>query len=227
MDAIAFFDHVLVPWERVFLLGDVDLCNNMALHTNQYVHSGHQVVTKNVVKCEFVLGLANLMIDTLGSRQLPQVQEMTAEIIENLEITKACLRAAEADAALDQWGIMTPASMPLMVARQLFIRMYPRMAEILHLLGSSSLMALPTQADLQGPLASEIKRYLETDTASAEERVKLFHLAWDTCCSAFASRQVLYERFFQGDRYRNVVLLNELYDKTPMTNWVRDFLDDV
>src|SRR5215510_2339291 len=23
MDAIAFFDHVLVPWERVFLLGDV------------------------------------------------------------------------------------------------------------------------------------------------------------------------------------------------------------
>jgi 4-hydroxyphenylacetate 3-monooxygenase len=226
MDAIAFFDHVLVPWERVFLLGDVDLCNNMALHTNQYVHSGHQVVTKNVVKCEFVLGLANLMIDTLGSRQLPQVQEMTAEIIENLEITKACLRAAEADAAIDQWGIMTPASMPLMVARQLFIRMYPRMAEILHLLGSSSLMALPTQADLKGPLASQIKRYLETDTASAEERVKLFHLAWDTCCSAFASRQVLYERFFQGDRYRNVVLLNELYDKTPMTNWVRDFLDE-
>jgi 4-hydroxyphenylacetate 3-monooxygenase len=227
MDAIAFFDHVLVPWERVFLLGDVDRCNNMALHTNQYVHSGHQVVTKNVVKCEFVLGLANLMIETLGSRQLPQVQEMTAEIIENLEITKACLRAAEADAAIDQWGIMTPASMPLMVARQLFIRMYPRMAEILHLLGSSSLMALPTQADLKGPLASEIKRYLETDTASAEQRVKLFHLAWDTCCSAFASRQVLYERFFQGDRSRNVILLNELYDKTPMTNWVRDFLDEV
>lgn len=226
MDAIAFFDHVQVPWERVFLLGDVDLCNNMALQTNQYVHSGHQVVTKNVVKCEFLLGLANLMIETLGSRQLPQVQEMMAEIIENLEVTKACLRAAEADAEIDQWGIMTPASMPLMVARQLFIRMYPRMAEILHLLGSSSLMALPTEADLNGPLASEIKRYLETDTASAEARVKLFHLAWDTCCSAFASRQVLYERFFQGDRHRNVVLLNELYDKAPMTNWVRDFLDE-
>ena len=226
MDAIAFFDRVLVPWERVFLLGDVDRCNNMALHTNQYVHSGHQVVTKNVVKCEFILGLANLMMETLGSRQLPHVQEMTAEIIENLEITKACLRTAEVDAKIDQWGIMTPASMPLMVARQLFIRMYPRMAEILHLLGSSSLMALPTQADLNGPLAADIQRYLETDTASAEERVKLFHLAWDTCCSAFASRQVLYERFFQGDRTRNVILLNELYDKTPMTNWVRDFLDE-
>jgi aromatic ring hydroxylase len=54
--------------------------------------------------------------------------------------------------------------------------------------------------------------------AMAAERVRLFRLAWATCCSAFASRQVLYERFLQGDRSRNVVLLNELYDKTPMTN---------
>lgn len=87
-------------------------------------------------------------------------------------------------------------------------------------------MAIPTEADLSGPLAPEIKRYMETDTASAEERVRLFHLAWDRCCSAFASRQVLYERFFQGDRYRNVVLLNELYDTVPMTRWVQDFLDE-
>ena len=224
MDAIAFFDHVLVPWERVFLLGDVDLCNNMSTHTHQYVHSGHQVVAKNVVKCEFILGLANLMVQTLGSGQQPQVQQMLAEIIENLEVTRACLRAAEADAALDQWGVMCPAEMPLMVARQLFMRMYPRMAEMLHLLGSSSLMALPTEADMQGPLGPEIVRYLATDTASAEERVRLFRLAWDTCCSAFASRQVLYERFFQGDRFRNVVLLNELYNKEPMTTWVREFL---
>ena len=224
MDATAFFDNVLVPWEKVFLLGDVELCNNMSMSTRQYVHSGHQVVAKNVVKCEFILGLANLMVETLGSGQQPQVQQLMAEIIENLEVTKACLRAAEADAAIDRWGVMCPAEFPLMIARQLFIRMYPRMAEILHLLGSSSLMALPTEADMNGPLASDIERYLETDTASAEERVRIFRLAWDTCCSAFGSRQILYERFFQGDRNRNVVLLNNLYDKQPMTDRVRDFL---
>ena len=226
MDAIAFFDNVLVPWERVFLLGDVDLCNNMSMATGQYVHSGHQVVAKNVVKCEFVLGLANLMVQTLGSGQLPQTQQMLAEIIENLEVTKACLRTAEVNAEIDAWGVMSPAATPIMVARQLFMRMYPRMAEILHLLGSSSLMALPTEADLSGPLAPEIQRYLETDTASAEDRVRLFRLAWDTCCSAFASRQVLYERFFQGDRVRNAFLLNTLYDKQPATDRVRAFLEE-
>jgi 4-hydroxyphenylacetate 3-monooxygenase len=225
MDAIVFFNDVLVPWERVFLLGDVDLCNNWAEATNRNVHTGQQVVTKQVIKSEFMLGLADLMVQTLGSGQAPHVQQMVAEIIEHLEMTKACLRAAETDAQIDQWGVMCPAQFPLRVARSLFIRTYPRMAEILHLLGSSSLMALPAEADLSGPLAPAIHRYLETDTASAEERVRLFHLAWDTCCSAFATRQVLYERWFGGDSFRNALILYDLYDRKPMADWVREFLE--
>jgi 4-hydroxyphenylacetate 3-monooxygenase len=225
MDALAFFDNVLVPWERVFLYGDVDMCNNMSLATHQYLHSGHQVVTKNVVKCEFILGLANLMVQTLGSSELPQVHAMMAEIIENLEITKSLLRSAEVDAELDEWGVMCPVDVKLMVARQQFMNMYPRMGEILHLLGSSSLMALPTEEDFSGPLVDDIDRYLETDFSSAKDRVRLFRLAWDTCCSAFGSRQILYERFFQGDRNRNVVIMNTRYDKEPMSQFVLDFLN--
>jgi len=225
MDAIVFFDNVLVPWDRVFLYGDPDLCNNMAMSTNQYLHSGHQVVTRNVAKCEFILGLASLMVRTLGSGGNPQVQSMLAEIIENLKMTKACLRAAEADAKPDRWGVTSPSLQYIGVARSMFIKMYPRMAEILHLLGSSSLMALPTEADMDGPLASDIERYLETDTASAAERVRLFRLAWDTCCSAFGSRQVLYERFFQGDSQRNAIILNNVTDTTPMTEMVQEFLE--
>jgi 4-hydroxyphenylacetate 3-monooxygenase len=226
MDAIVFFDDVLVPWERVFLLGDVDLCNSMPTATNRILHSGHQVVTKQVVKGEFILGLANLIVQTLGSAQLPQVQQMIAEVIENLEVTKACLRAAEADAAMDQWGVLCPARFPLLVARNMFIRTYPRMGEILQLLGSSSLMALPTEADLNGPLAPEIAMYLDTETATAEERVRLFRLAWDASCSAFGSRQILYERYFGGNTLQNSVVLNTLYDKGPMTRWVNEFLQD-
>ncbi len=225
MDAVAFFDNVFVPWERVFLLGDVEMCNNLQQATNRHLHSGHQVVTKNVAKCEFMLGVANLMTETLGSSKQPQAQQLIAEIIENLEVTKACLRAAEVDASLDEWGVMCPAELPLQAARNLFIRMYPRMGEILHLLGSSSLMALPTEADLEGPLAEEINKYLETDTASARDRVRLFRLAWDASCSAFGARQILYERFFQADSVRNAVILYNMADKEPVSAWVREFLE--
>ena len=46
------------------------------------------------------------------------------------------------------------------------------------------------------------------------------------CCSSFGVRQVLYERFFQGDVHRNIVLLNSLYDREPMAEWVREFLQE-
>ena len=98
------------------------------------------------------------------------------------------------------------------------------MAEIIQLLGSSSLMALPAGVDFDGPLGSYIERYLDTDTASAKDRVQLFHLAWDLACSAFGSRQVLYERYFQGDWMRNASSLYNSYDTEPLMQKVRDFM---
>ena len=224
MDAIVFFDDVLVPWERVFLYNDVALCNQWGERTNRNAHTGHQVVTKNVVKCEFMLGLATLMVDTLGSGELPQTQHLIAELIENLEITKALLAASEAQASVDEWGIFCPDYRPLLVARKQMITMYPRMAEILHLLGSSSLMALPAEADLNGPLAEDIRQYLDTDTATAEERIRLFRLAWDVSCSAFGGRQTLYERYFGGDVARNAALLYQIYDRSAARDMVHEFL---
>jgi 4-hydroxyphenylacetate 3-monooxygenase len=98
------------------------------------------------------------------------------------------------------------------------------MVEVIQLLGSSSLMALPGEIDFSGPLGQEIARYLATDTADARERVQLFHLAWDLACSAFGSRQVLYERFFQGDWMRNATLLYNTYDVEPLMQQVRRFM---
>ncbi|CAI8038607.1 4-hydroxyphenylacetate 3-monooxygenase oxygenase component [Geodia barretti] len=225
MDAIVYFDDVLVPWERVFMYGDRHKCNNMSAETGQYVHTGHQVVTKNVAKCEFITGIASLMVNTLGNGDVPQVQGLLAELVENLEITKALLTQSEVNAKLDNWGVMLPDRVPLNVARNLFIKMYPRMAEIIQLLGSSSLMALPSEQDFGGPMGEVLDTYLDTDTATARERVRLFRLAWDAACSSFAGRQVLYERYFQGDWMRNAALLLGIYDREPMMEQVREFLE--
>ena len=58
MDCVVFFDDVLVPWERVFLLYDVDRLNRTPHVTHSTAHSAHQGAAKNLAKCEFVLGLA-------------------------------------------------------------------------------------------------------------------------------------------------------------------------
>ena len=226
MDALVFFDNVLVPWERVFLLGDVDMCNNYSAATQSTAHTGQQVVNRTVVKTEFILGLTSLMAETLGSTHLPHVQERIGEIVVYLETLKACVRAAEADAKLNEWGVMCPAQGPLVAGRNLFAsQMYSRMAEIVQLLGSSSLMALPAEADFDTEIAPELEKYLSTESTGARDRVRLFHLAWDVACSAFGGRQVLYERFFGGDPVRNMMLLSQSYDKTNAKDRVQRFLE--
>lgn len=226
MDAVAIFDNVLVPWERVFLLGSVESCNNMTSRTGWIYHSFHQVVTRLVAKTEFLLGTASLMVETLGSGEQAHVQERIAEMIMTLEIIKALLRTAEVDAATDEWGLMTPARVPLTVAENMYARsFYPRMVEIMQLLGSSSMMALPGQADFDSEIAPDLERYLATDTATAHDRTKLFHLAWDIACSAFGTRSLHYERFFAGDLVRNAQIMYATYDRSAMMESVRRFIE--
>jgi 4-hydroxyphenylacetate 3-monooxygenase len=140
------------------------------------------------------------------------------------ELMRACMRASEADAALNEWGVMCPASMPVEITRNLFMTAYPRMAEILQLLGSSSFMILPSEADFQSPLGPAIEQYLATDSTPARQRVKLFRLAWDIACSSFGGRQVLYERFFASDPLSRARALIALYPKEDAMERVQQFL---
>jgi 4-hydroxyphenylacetate 3-monooxygenase len=224
MDAIVIFDDVLVPWERVFLNARPDLCNAAYATTNAVVHMMHQVVCKNIAKAEFLLGVACLIVDALGATEFPHVHEKISECIINLELMKACLRAGEADAAIDRWGVMCPNRPPLDVARNIFPKMYPRMVEILQLLSSSGMMMIPPQSAFDSPIADDLEQYLVVANMKAQDRVKLFRLAWDIACSAFGGRQTLYERFFFGDPVRMASALYGIYPKEPLMERVREFL---
>jgi 4-hydroxyphenylacetate 3-monooxygenase len=141
-----------------------------------------------------------------------------------METMRAFLRAAEADAAPDEYGMLRPAWDPLDAARNLYPRLYPRMVEIIQQMGASGLVAMPTEADVRGPMAEEITRYFQAARAEAHDRIPLFRLAWDTAVSAFGSRQVLYERFFFGDPVRMAGALVASHDRTAYMDRVRHFL---
>ncbi len=224
MDCIVFFDDVMVPWERVFLLGDVDRLNATATATHSSAHSAHQGAAKNLAKCEFVLGVALLMTQAIGNAHLPNVEERIGELMLTTQLTRACMRAAEADAKLDEWGVMCPDPLMVESPRNLFMTAYPRMIEILQLLGSSSFLLTPSEADFKGPLAADIEQYLATDNTPAKDRVKLFRLAWDLAGSAFGSRQVLYERFFASDPLTRARAIATIYPKKEVMDRVLDFL---
>jgi 4-hydroxyphenylacetate 3-monooxygenase len=185
----------------------------------------HQVVVKNTVKAEFMLGLAAKIAEVSDSLSLPHVRDRLAEMIIAAELMRSSLRAAEADAHVDQWGEFVPARPPLDVARNLFPRLYPRLVEIIQLSSSSSLMATPGEADFHSPLLPELERYLASSGALAKDRVALYRLAWDVAGSAFGSRQVLYERFFFGDPVRMASALVDNTELKPLVKRIDDFLN--
>lgn len=225
MDAIVVFDDVTVPWNRVFALGHVELCNRAFAESNAVVHMAHQVACKNVAKTEFILGILQLMVETINIGQFQHVQEKMAEVIIALETMKAFIVAAEANARIDKWGIMAPDFPPLNAARNYYPRIYPRLTEIMQLLGASGLMAIPTETDFKSGLREDLNQYLQASNAEAYDRVKLFRLAWDVCLSAFGSRQTLYERFFFGDPVRMASTLYNSYDKQEYVDRVKEFLN--
>ncbi len=76
--------------------------------TGSSMHTAHQGAAKNLAKCEFVLGVALHMTQTLGNAHLPHSEERLGELMMYTELMRACMRAAEADAELDRVGRDAP-----------------------------------------------------------------------------------------------------------------------
>jgi 4-hydroxyphenylacetate 3-monooxygenase len=223
-DAIAIFKDVLVPWERVFIARDVKLCSEVFRATTAFPHAIHQFMTKNLVKAEFVLGVATLISQTIKIDQHLHVQTMLGEMVDAVETAWAYLRTAEVDAQPDANGIYAPRPETMWTARSYFPRLYPRLIETLQIIGSSGLMAIPSEAMVESELADEIETYFQSATLGGKERIRLFRLAWEVACSSFGQRQVLYERYFAGDFYRNLASRYLNYDKTRAIGLVLDLL---
>lgn len=224
-DALVVFDNVLVPWERVFLLYDVKLANRAYSETGAVLHMAHQVVAGKIAKMESMLGVAQSIVETIGSSQFPHVQQKISEFIITLEIMRALKLSAEELAAVNEYGTMTPARPPLDAARNYFPATYAKFNELIQLLGTSGMITLPTEKDFEGENAGNIKKFLQAANADAEYRVKLFRLAWDMTISGFGGRSALYEKFFFGDPVRMASALYEVYDKKPYSTFIQQWLN--
>ncbi|MEE2983553.1 MAG: 4-hydroxyphenylacetate 3-monooxygenase, oxygenase component [Pseudomonadota bacterium] len=224
MDCVVIFNDVLVPWERVFLYDAPELCNRAYADTSAVVHMMHQVVCKNLAKAEFIVGLLCAMTRANERDHDGTVQGQIAEAMWIAETMRALLFSAEQQAEEDSRGFYAPQRRPLDTARNLFPKMYPRLVEIVQLLGSSSLMATPCEADLNNALASDVEQYFQLANLESRDRIALFRLAHDVAVSSFGGRQQLYERFFFGPQNVMASIFYKLYDKDSLIGRVNELL---
>lgn len=218
MDSIVVFDNVLVPWNRVFYYNNAEVAEEFPIQSSFHPFTKHQVLTRQIVKTEFVLGIAELLIETINISEYQHIQEKMSEIIIGLETMKALLEKSENNAKLDEWGYMKPEIFPLQVAGNIFPKIYPRFTEIIQLIGASGMITLPTEKAFHSIIRDDLDLYLRGANKTAVERVKIFRLAWDLTMSSFGTRQTQYERYFFGDPIR---LSSDLYKKYPKSEYVK------
>ena len=202
-DAFVIFDDVEIPRDRLFCDGHLDVYNTVGT-TGLRDNMTNQTTIRALTKLEFAYGLACRMAETLGDAS-PTTHEMLGELLDYVEVSRnAVLVSAEHGYDIGN-GVWFPEGRALHPMRSLLATWFPRVNEILMLIGSHNLLATPSrrQLDHDGlrPLLDEFLHGAKG--TGAEARAALFRLAWDFVGSSLAGRNVLYERFYLTSAARN------------------------
>jgi 4-hydroxyphenylacetate 3-monooxygenase oxygenase component len=201
-DAMCVFDDVLIPWDRVFLYGDVKMGNAMFAQASIRNHTGHQTAIRGLAKCELVTGVAIAMTRSVKTDGFLHVQEQLGELLGYLQLIEAAILMSEQKAEPTGRGAIRPAYAPLQALRYHLPKWYERMVQVTQVLAAGGLLINPTQADLTSPIGPDIARYYRGAGVDAEHRIHLSKLAWDVTGTQFGQRMLQYERYYAGDPVR-------------------------
>ncbi len=70
-DALMYFDDVKVPWERVFVYKNVEMCFNQFHDTPGHVYQNYQAQIRLSVKIRFLVALARKITEAIGTTDIP------------------------------------------------------------------------------------------------------------------------------------------------------------
>ena len=229
-DAVAYFDDVKVPWERVFSARDLRIMTSMWHATPSHVLQNYQCQIRLLVKMRFLVGLARRTAEINGTIALPPVRETLGQLAAEVGMVEGLVHGMEAKGTM-HGAYFVPDKALLYSAQVLTQQLYPRFIDSLRELAGGGLIMLPSsEADLRDPeMAADIARTQASPAADPFERVQFFKLAWDAIGSEFASRHVQYEKFYAGAQFvtrghayrtfdwqRSAAMVDDILARTPI-----------
>jgi 4-hydroxyphenylacetate 3-monooxygenase len=200
-DAVFVMDKVLVPWENVFVYRDVERANNFFPQTGFLPRFVVHGCTRLAVKLDFVAGLLLKATEAAGTKDYRGVQANVGEVIAWRNLFWALSDAMVRDPQPWVGDYVLPRSEPGNAYAIIATMAYSKIKYIIEQTVASGLIFLNSHArDFRNP---EIRPYLDrylrgSNGYSAEQRVKLLKLLWDTLGTEFGGRHELYEINYGG-----------------------------
>jgi 4-hydroxyphenylacetate 3-monooxygenase len=200
-DALLYFDDVKIPWDRVFVHGDIAAQLAQWHDTPAHSYQNYQAEIRLLVKLRFLVGLARKIAETIGTIGYPQVRETLGELAAHVGMIEAFVVAMEAKGS-HRGRYFVPDRGLIYAAQVQSQLLYPKIIHFLRELSGGGVLMLPSSfKDFGNPeIAAVIGKTQYSPVMSSAERVQLFKLAWDAIGSEFASRHTQYEMFYSGAR---------------------------
>jgi 4-hydroxyphenylacetate 3-monooxygenase oxygenase component len=223
-DAFVIFDNVEVPRDRVFIDGNLPVYNSV-MSSSWRANAMHQTMVRAWTKLEFAWGIATRMAEAIGAQD-PATLQMLGEIWSYAELARSAIHSGETGAFEYGNGCWFLDRRPMDALRCTLPFWFPRVNEIIRLIGSHNVLATPSAGAFADPhLRPLIDKYLRgAGDVSALERARIFRLGWDFAGSALASRNEQYERFYLTSGARNRMLVHQRSDRTAANALVDRFL---
>src|SRR6202043_900557 len=95
-DALVWFDDVNVPWERVFVYRDTDMCRAQFHDTLGHTFQNYQAQIRLQVKIKFLTGIARRLADTIGTGTMPPVRETLGRLAAQAAMVEGMMCGMEA-----------------------------------------------------------------------------------------------------------------------------------
>jgi 4-hydroxyphenylacetate 3-monooxygenase len=201
-DALMYFDDVKVPWERVFVHRDTDMCRAQFHDTPSHVYQNYQAQIRLTVKLTFLAGLARRVTEAIGTTRIPSVTEQLGTLAAQVGMVNSMLSGMEASGVqVGEWYV--PNKHYMYAAQVITQELYPRFVQSVRDLAGGALIMLPSSAADFGnaELDAIIRKTQRSATMEPEQKVKVLKAAWDAIGSEFGSRHTQYEMFYAGARF--------------------------
>lgn len=221
VDAALIFDDVVVPWERIFVYRDPELA--AAFHRGINRWGTYSTMIRLIVKLEMFLGVTQLLTRWSNRQGNPAAQALLATFMQDIQVLRACIGAAEANALRTEGGLLAPL---IATGYRLYgIDASDRAERTVQDLLTSYLILTGGASDLHGAEISPlIERYFRGGAPSTPEHLRLVALAADMVMTPFATRNRLYERLQSGEPDAMRRRLFAEFKETGPVNRVQRFL---
>jgi 4-hydroxyphenylacetate 3-monooxygenase oxygenase component len=209
-DAMLFFDHVLVPWERVFTLYDASPILERYQSGVNFI--GWANLCRIHERMRLMTAVGTMIAEAIGVIEYREVAAKIGEMATYVEMWRHAMDGVEHTAFVTKGGLMSLGSMSGM--NIFFAQTSARMVQLLREIAGSGLIMQPSERDLASPeLRPYLQKYMRGKGVDAEYKARLLRLAHDLAVSSFGMRQELYEYWHGGDPNRNRINLLRAYNQ--------------